>query len=147
MTIHHFAILASLLLLIYHQLTTWFPLYPWNDVKSYSRKEILLEAGSNGLLMGLGLFCLAWSNHGFFYWYPLVYYPFLLSGEVFQWWLPYFSEKFAKGNVNFDYESKFSNTITLIPHRPGKRTPDANHIVLHAITIITVVIVYWERLY
>jgi len=146
MNLHIFTIVIALLLLIYHQLTTWLPLFPWNDVEKYSRKELMLEAGTNGLLMGLGVFCIIHSDTGFFHYYPLIYYPFLLSGEFFQWWLPYFSEKFSKSKINFDYERLFSRTTKLIPHKTGKKTPDANHIVLHLITSVAVILVYLERL-
>jgi hypothetical protein len=146
MNLHIFAIVNTLLLLIYHQVTTWLPLFPWNDLEKYSRKELLLEAGTNGLLMGLGALCLIMGNTGFFHWYPLIYYPFLFSGECFQWWLPYFSEKFSASNINFDYERLFARTTKLIPYKTGKRTPDANHIVLHLITVVTVILVYLDRL-
>jgi hypothetical protein len=146
MSLHIFTIAAALLLLIYHQATTVIPLFPWNDVEKYSRKELILEAGTNGLLMGCGALCLMIGNTGFFHYYPLIYYPFLLSGELFQWWLPYFSEKFSQSKVNFDYERLFGRTTRLIRSKPGKRTPDANHIVLHLITLITAVLVYFERL-
>lgn len=146
MTLHIFAIGITLLLLVYHQATTLLPLFPWNDVEKYSRKELLLEAGTNGLLMGTGALCLIINNNGFFHYYPLIYYPFLFTGECFQWWLPYFSKKFAQSKVNFDYEALFSRTTKLIPHKPGKRTPDANHIVLHLMTVVTIVLVYVDRL-
>jgi len=96
--------------------------------------------------MGTGALCVIMGNSGFFYWYPLIYYPFLFSGELFQWWLPYLSEKFARSKANFDYDALFSRTTKLIPHTPGKRTPDANHVVLHLMTVVTIVLVYIDRL-
>jgi len=143
--LHILTIALSLLLLIYHQVTTLVPLFPWNDVRQYRWKELLAEVCTNGLLMGCSAFCLIMGNTGFYHYYPLVYYPFLLSGELFQWWLPYFSKKFAASKVNFDYERLFGRTTKLIPHKPGKRTPDANHIVLHSITVVTVILVYLDR--
>ena len=145
LSIHHFAILLTLLLLVYHQVTTLIPLFPWNDVERYSRKEMALEAGINGLLMGMGFLCLLQANTGFAHWYPLFYYPFLLLGECVDWWIPYFSQAFAEGRKIWDYDSHFSRTFKLIPHRPGKRTPDANHIVLHSLTLITLLVVYLDR--
>jgi hypothetical protein len=134
------------ILLVYHQLTTWLPLFPWNDVELYTRKQLLLEAITNGLMMGTGVICLAMGNIGFCHYYPLIYYPFLFLGEFIQWWIPYFSPSFAKARVNFDYDKLFARTIKLIPHQPGKRTPDGNHIVLHVLTLITILLVYLERL-
>jgi hypothetical protein len=146
MTVHYLAIALSCFLLLYHQLTTWLPLFPWNDVEKYSRKELLLEAGVNGALMGIGFLCLYGGNSGFNHWYPLIYYPFLFVGECMDWWIPYFSPSFANVRKIWDYEAHFSRTLKILPHGPGKRTPDANHTVLHLITLITVVVVYLERL-
>lgn len=146
MGLHYFAIALSIFLLLYHQLTTWLPLFPWNDVEKYSRKELFLEASINGLLMSVGVACLASGNSGFLHFYPLVYYPLLFVGECVDWWIPFFSPSFANARKIWDYESHFSRTLKLIPHRPGKRTPDANHTVLHILTIATIVVVYMERL-
>jgi hypothetical protein len=145
--LHHAAIFMSALLLVYHQVTTLVPIYPWNDVEKYTKKELLLEAGFNGVLMGTGLICLILSNSGFSRWYPILYYPFLFVGECFDWWIPYFSESFAKSRRIWNYEAHFARTVKWIPHRPGKRTPDANHIVLHLLTIITILMVYLNDSY
>lgn len=147
MNIHSVAVVFTLLLLIYHQVTTVVPLFPWNDVEKYSKKELLAEAGTNGLLMGLGALSIIVGNTGFFHYYPLIYYPFLFCGECIQWWIPYFFSSFANSKINFPYETLFARTTKLIPHKPGKRTPDANHIVLHFITIVTIIIVYLDRLH
>jgi len=145
MDLHYSAITLAIFLLVYHQVTTWLPLFPWNDVETYSRKELILEAGMNGLLMGTGVLCLLSGNSGFIHWYPLIYYPILLAGECVDRWIPYFSPTFANARKIWDYEAHFSRTLKLIPHQPGKRTPDANHTVLHLMTIATVVAVYLER--
>ena len=146
MTLHAAVIYLAAFLLVYHQLTTLVPLFPWNDVKTYTMKELLLESGINGLLMGTGLTCLVVGNSGFSHWYPLVYYPFLFVGECVDWWIPYFSESFAKSRKIWDYDAHFSRTLKFISHKPGVRTPDANHTVLHLFTVATIVVVYIERL-
>ena len=140
------AIIFAFLILFYHQITTWLPLFPWNDIENLSRKDILIECITNGILMGLGVFCLFQNNAGFYHYYPLIYYPFLFSGEFFQWWMPYFSKEFAKSKFNFEYEKRFSRTLKLIPHQAGKRTPDANHTILHLLTLIAIVVVFADRL-
>jgi hypothetical protein len=142
MVLHYITIGMAFLLLVYHQVTTWFNLYPWNETSKYPTKEVMLEGISNGLLMGTGLACLIIGNFSFYHYYPLFYYPFLLIGEIFQWWMPYWSDRFAKSQINFEYDVRFSNTTKLIAHRKGKRTPDANHIILHLITVSTVILVY-----
>jgi hypothetical protein len=66
MTLHIFTIGITLLLLIYHQATTLFSLFPWNDVEKYKLKELLLEAGTNGLLIGTGALCVIMATAAFF---------------------------------------------------------------------------------
>ena len=146
MNIHYLTIGIAAVLLVYHQVTTWLPLHPWNDISKFTTKELLLEGGTNGLLMGTGLVCLMISNKGFPHYYPLIYYPFLFTGEIFQWWLPYFSEHFAKSQVNFEYERLYSSTTKLLKHYEGKRTPDANHSLLHLITVAAVIFVFIDRM-
>ena len=146
MGLRYLTIGAAFLLLIYHQVTTWLNLYPWNDTSQYATKELILEGVSNGALMGTGCVCLVIGNYSFFHYYPLFYYPFLLTGEVFQWWMPYWFKKFAKADFNFEYDKRFANTTKFITHHQGQRTPDANHIILHLITVLTLVLVYIDRL-
>jgi hypothetical protein len=100
--------------------------------------------GLYGLLMGVGLACLLVRNSGFTHWYPLCYYPFLLFGECIDWWVPYFSDSFVKAR-GLDYETKFFRTFKLILRKADKRTSDANHILLHLLTLVTTVGVYWSR--
>ena len=95
--------------------------------------------------MVTGALCVFAGNDGFMHWYPLIYYPFLLLGECLDWWFPYLSPAFAKARNAWDYEAKFSRTTKLLAHQPGRRTPDANHIVLHLLSIVTAVIVYYDR--
>ena len=146
MSLHLWAVILAAALLVYHQVTTWLPLFPWNDVEKYSRRELLLEAGFNGLLMGAGVASLVGGNTGFPHYFPLIYYPFLFVGECVDWWIPYFSDSFAQARKMWDYDAHFARTVKLIPHQPGKRTPDANHTVLHLLTVITIIVVYIERL-
>jgi hypothetical protein len=146
MTLHVTAVVLGSLLLAYHQITTWGPLYPWNDVEKYSRNELLVEAGVNGVTRATGLVCLIAGNAGFAHWYPLIYYPGLFVGECVDWWIPYLSPRFAKARKAWDYDRHFARTVKLIPHQPGKRTPDANHIVLHAMTVAAIIVVYLDRL-
>ncbi len=145
-TVHTTAVCLAWGLLLYHQVTTWLPLFPWNDVAAYTRRELWLEAGINGLLMGLAAACVTTGGTGFRHYYPLVYYPFLFAGECVDWWIPYLSPAFARSRKIWDYDAHFSRTLKLLPHHPGKRTPDANHTVLHLMTAVTLVVVYGERL-
>lgn len=52
------AICLQILLLLYFEVTTLVPLYPWNDLSKYSPKEKYTEAIVNGLIIviNIGLF-------------------------------------------------------------------------------------------
>jgi hypothetical protein len=145
MIIQDLTLAFAILVLIYHQVTTMISIFPWNDTSKYTKKEIFIEAGSNGLLMGLGVLCLFLPNKCFSHFYPLFYYPFLFAGEVFQWWLPYFSDKFAKMRIGDDYDIRFAHTTKLFKSRNGRHLPDANHTFLHVLKVITLILVFVDR--
>jgi hypothetical protein len=147
MILHDLTLAFAILILIYHQVTTTISIFPWNDTSKYTKKEIITEAGSNGLLMGFGVICLLLPDKGFFHFYPLFYYPFLFAGEIFQWWLPYFSDKFSKMRLGDDYEIRFARTTKIFKSRNGKHLPDANHTLLHALTVITLILVFVDRIH
>jgi len=147
MTLHGLTIGFAFLLLIYHQVTTMISIFPWNDTSKYTKKEIISEAGSNGLLMGIAALCLLLPNKGFCHFYSLLYYPFLFAGEIFQWWLPNFSDKFSKFRLGDEYEIRFARTTKIFKPRNGKQLPDANHTLLHVITVITLILVFVDRIW
>jgi hypothetical protein len=146
MILHDLTLAFAVLILIYHQVTTIISIFPWNDTSKYTKKEIITEAGSNGLFMGIGVLCLLLPNKGFFHFYPLFYYSFLFAGEIFQWWLPYFSDKFSKMRLGDEYEIRFARTTKIFKSRNGKHLPDANHTLLHALTVITLILVFVDRI-
>jgi hypothetical protein len=146
MILHDLTLAFAIFMLIYHQVTTMISIFPWNDTSKYTKKEIIIEAGSNGLLMGIGVICLLLANKGFFHFYPLFYYPFLFAGEIFQWWLPFFSDKFSKMRLEDEYEIRFSRTTKIFKSRNGKHLPDANHTFLHVLTVITLILVFVDRI-
>jgi hypothetical protein len=118
------------------------PLYPWNDVAKYTRKELVLETAVNGITMGLAVICLFSNKPGFSHHYPLVFFPLLLLGEALSWWVPFVfpSERHRKL-----YDSHFSRTFKFFSVA-GKPTPDANHVVLHLLTVFSAIVVYVQRL-
>src|SRR3954469_8443201 len=78
----------QIVLLVYHQLTTWFDLYPFNGARYYSRKEQLAEAGVNGLLMSLAPIGFAFHVKGLMT-FGVIYYFVLFGIELIIWWVPY----------------------------------------------------------
>src|SRR5437879_1996172 len=84
------AVVSQILLVAYHQITTWFDFYPFNGVRGYSRKEKIAEAGSNAVLMSLAPIGFAFRIKALMT-FGVVYYFVLFAVELIIWWLPYFT--------------------------------------------------------
>jgi hypothetical protein len=155
------AVLVQVLLLIYHQLTTWLDLHPFNGARHYSRAERFAEAGVNALLMSLapiGFACHIKSLMTI----GVVYYYVLFVVELIIWWLPYLvvpsgrwraiynlllsvaTSSFEKGDTLERWvrvhHRLHHGTITFLPVRPGRPVPNLEHTILHVWTLVTVVV-------
>src|ERR1700722_13860574 len=75
-------------LLLYHQITTLFDLYPFNAVRHYTWKMRLGEAGFNGVLMSLPPIGFGFHIHGLMI-FGVVYYSILFIIELIIWWVLY----------------------------------------------------------
>ena len=130
------AITLQIVLILYHQITTWLDLFPFNGVRFYSRRERLLEAGSNLVLMSLPLL-------GFILSVPMlmkfgvVYYFILLSVECATWWAPYFLGPAPKWLET--YQRIHRQTITVLPPRGHNPVPNLEHLILMVLTLSTAV--------
>jgi hypothetical protein len=84
------AIVCQIVLLVYHQITTYIDLFPFNGARNYSLKEKLAEGGSNFVLMILPPIGFGFHRHGLMI-YGVIYYYFLFAAELIIWWIPYFT--------------------------------------------------------
>ncbi|GAA4742929.1 hypothetical protein [Flavisolibacter ginsenosidimutans] len=133
------AFISQILLLLFHQATTLFDFYPFNNVRHYTLKERVSECCVNGLLMVapvVGFVAqLKWLMTA-----SLVIYPTLLVGEYLSWWQPYFfgtSEGWQKV-----YDRLFKNTIVVLPPLKNNPVPNLEHTVLHLLTLAATVFTY-----
>ena len=155
-------VLASqLLLLVYHQVTTWCDLYPFNGARNYSPKEKGAEAGVNAVLMSLGP--LGFGFH--IKWLMItaaIYYFMLFAAELIIWWIPYlvvprgrwrriYNHLLAVATSNFEpgdtlanwiaiYHRLHRGTLTFLPLRADRPVPNLEHTILHAWTLITAIV-------
>ena len=154
------AIVSQLLLLVYHQLTTWVDLHPFNGARNYSRRERLAETGFNAVLMSLAPVGFAFHLRGLMV-FGVVYYFVLLAVELIIWWVPYFAvpngrwrivynRLLALATSNFEpgdtlshwvkiYHRLHAGTITLLPIRDNRPVPNLEHMILHCWTLVTAV--------
>lgn len=157
------AVVSQVLLLAYHQVTTWFDLHPFNGVRSYSGKEKLAEAGTNAVLMSLAPIGFAFQVKALMI-FGVVYYFVLFGIELIIWWVPYLSvptgrwrraynRLLALSTSNFEagdtlahwtlvHQRLHRDTITLLPTRENRPVPNLEHMILHAGTLVTAVITF-----
>lgn len=152
------ALACQVTLLAYHQLTTFLDLFPFNGARFHSRRERVVEMGVNLVLMSPAIVGSALGIRALIL-YGVVYYLVLLGIELVIWWVPYFIEPrgawrraynrvlalgtsdFGPGDTLARWQSVFarihSRTLTLLPDRPGRITPNVEHTILHALTLAT----------
>ena len=126
-------------LLLFHQLTTLFDFYPFNNVRPYAIPERLVECGVNGALMlipFLGFaFAVAWMQVA-----ALVIYPVLVVGEYLAWWRPYFFG--ATEDWQATYDRLFKKTLIVLPAIKNNPVPNLEHTLLHGLTLLTTILTY-----
>ena len=155
------AIICQIILLVYHQLKTHFDFFPFNGARNYSIKEKLAEGGSNFILMIPAPIGFCFQIHGLMI-YGVIYYYFLFAAELIIWWIPYFTVPTGRWRViynrllscttsNFErgdtlirwcdiHRRLHSGTITFLPFRDDRPTPNLEHTILHVWTFITAII-------
>ena len=155
------AIICQIILLAYHQLTTYFDFFPFNGARNYSRTEKLAEGGSNFVLMTLAPIGFGFHIRGLMI-YGVVYYYFLFAAELIIWWIPYLTvpsgrwrgiyncllacatSNFEKGDTLTHWcdihKRLHRGTITFLPIRDDRPVPNLEHTILHAWTLITAVV-------
>ncbi len=152
------ALICQIVLLVYHQATTFLDLFPFNGVRNYARHERLVEMGVNAVLMGLAPLGFAFDIHALQI-YGVIYYFFLFLTELLIWWVPYFvvpqgvwrrvyNNALAIGTSNFEpgdtlthwisiHQRLHSETITIFPRRAGRIVPNLEHTILHLWALVT----------
>jgi hypothetical protein len=130
--------------LAYHQTTTLFDFYPFNNVRHYKTHERVLEAGLNGLMMALPIVALALHSQrmiGIACWVL----GFLVVGEFLSWWPHYFwdtSKSLGKWGAKWKevYARTHRHTITFLPPIKDHPIPNLEHCILHVMTMATFVV-------
>ena len=125
--------------LVYHQFTTLFDLYPFNNIRSYSKKEQLLECGVNALFMGFPVVAMLLQNN-ILIWISAWCYLFTLVAEYFSWWRGYLFEATTKWQEA--YEKKFKETIVILPAIKNNPIPNLEHTILHGLTFVSALLTF-----
>lgn len=136
------AVFFQLLLLVYHQTTTLFDLYPFNNVRNYPLRLKLAECLVNGIIMAVPpagyLFGLPWAKGAA----PWVYVGIAI-GAWFSWYQKYFFRPTPAQQR--EYDQIFRPTIQVLPDVQGRPRPNLEHVILHAILLITLALTWAIR--
>lgn len=132
-------IVFQALLLFFHQATTLFDFYPFNNVRLYTLKERLMECCINGTMMVVPPLGFLLSVHWMMI-ASLVIYPVLLIGEYLAWWQHYFFGPTTAWQQTYDH--LFSNTIIVLPRIKNHPVPNLEHTILHSLTLIAAFLTY-----
>jgi hypothetical protein len=133
-------ILCQLLLLIYHQFTTRVDLYPFNNIRNYTRQERRLESTVNGLIMLIPVVSFAMHWRWMMY-ASTVLYGLLIIAEYRQWWRHYF---FRPNPEWLDiYNRIFRQTIIVLPLIRNNPVPNLEHTLLHGWTVVCFLVSLW----
>jgi hypothetical protein len=130
------AVISQIALLLYHQVTTLFDLFPFNGIRFYSRRERFIEAAANFVPMALAATGFIWHLSGLMK-FGVIYYFILFAVECATWWAPYFlgpSQKWQEA-----YNRIHRQTITVIPRRGDNPAPNLEHMILMALTLLTAI--------
>ena len=133
------ALSLQLLTLAFHQVTTHLDLYPFNNIRSYGRRERLTEGAVNGVVMLVPLALLMVDNQ-----VTVAISATLLSllfvMELLMWWLPYVTGRSLRALTQGDepwpvmHERIFAATVTVAPRIGDNPRPNLEHTLLHALT-------------
>jgi uncharacterized membrane protein len=141
------ALLAQIATLLFHQTTTNLDLYPFNNVRGYSRRERLLESAVNGVVMLLPIGLLLVDRTATVVASAVVL-TVLFCLELAMWWLPYATGRAVPALTQGDepwsvvHERLFAETVTVLPQVRDHPTPNLEHTVLHAMTAVAALLTW-----
>lgn len=134
----------QLLLLVYHQVTTLVDFYPFNNIRSYALRLRSIECIVNGVIMAIPpigyLFQIPWMI-GAAGWI----YVGVTVGAWLSWYQKYVFGATAAQQAEYDHI--FRPTIQVLPDIQGRPRPNLEHVILHGILLITLVLTWSIRFY
>ena len=130
-------VLIQGILLAYFQLVEWVPLFPWNDLRWGNPQkglDLALGGAQAVLMVGTRRGSRRALQLG------LLFYGVWLGLQLIGWWVPYFAG--ASPEMQETYARHFGATLKLLPPIGDHPVPDANHLVLQVLLVLT-----WLSLY
>jgi hypothetical protein len=139
------AFILNVVHLVYHQVTTNFDFFPFNNIRNYRTSERIAEAAVNALTMGFPVLALCLRNQKMTTASCWVL-GFLVVGEFFSWW-PYYFRGTPQWMRKWQevYDRTHKHTLKFPPPIKDHPIPNLEHCILHAMTLSTlaVMLVYY----
>lgn len=141
------ALVAQIATLLFHQTTTNLDLYPFNNIRGYSRRERAVEAAVNGVVMLLPVGLLLVDRPATVV-ASAVLLTLLFCMELAMWWLPYATGRaipaLTQGEEPWSvvHRRLFAETVTVLPQVRDHPTPNLEHTLLHALTGLAAVLTW-----
>lgn len=126
---------------LYLQMVEWVDLFPWNNIKNGNGQETV------DIAMGVAtivLVALLWRGSriaAFISTAALCVWTWL---QVKSWWIPYVVG--ASLGWTRHYEHWFGETTSWLPRWDNHLPPDANHLVLHVLLVLSLAACVWASL-
>lgn len=130
-------IIAALVTYLYWLVTEWVGLPPWNDVSTSSAGEKMVATLVNALPFALLAIGFA-SNILLFEAPGILYFIVWLGVQLVRWWSPYLQG--ASPKQLEEYTRRYGRTSHFLPARGNNPVPDSRHVVLHILSLITLVV-------
>ena len=122
---------------LFYQITTLCDVFPLNNIRKDSAKEMLRESLSGGLAMGFQIFATLCGNKILLGISALLIGLSLLGG-FYLWWRPYF---FGSDAWWIEiYNKKFKETIQILPSIKDNPRPPLDRIIIHILIVITFIL-------
>jgi len=134
------ALIFNILHLAYHQVTTNFDLFPFNNIRHYKKSERIAEVAVNAVTMGFPVLALLTHRHGCIGAACFVL-GFLLAGEFLTWWPCYFfGVPKALKRWREVYDRTHRHTVMILPPIKDHPAPNLEHCMLQALSLATFVV-------
>jgi hypothetical protein len=123
-----------LLFLAYQIMIDFVNLYPFNDIHSRDKRLRKIEVFGNYPPLLVIAICF-YFHHPVSMWIGFVLTTIILIMHLYSWWLPYFTG-YPK-SVEKDYYAYFKRTFKFLPRIKNHIVPDAEHVGVGILLLIT----------
>ena len=132
------ALLVQIALIAYWLALEVVDAFPWNDLRVRSWDNSRRYEIAVNVLQLLGYLTLFATGVRLFALLSVVGYAAYLARQLWTWWLPYFQG--ASPEWQQEYTENYALTLKLVPAEMPYPAPDAQHIVLQALTAVVIII-------